>query len=275
MYFDTHSHFHDDKFLPDFADTLARAHAAGVTRILTLGDSIAASRKAIALASQHPSVHAAAGIHPSNARSWCDETREDLLLLLQQPQVVVLGEIGLDYYWDKSEDFVRQQHCCFREQLQIAKATGFPVSIHSRESNRDVLQALEEEDGASIGGVLHCFNGTYEEARRGLDLGFLIGVGGTATYPKSADLREVLIKVGLDHIVIETDAPYLPPQPMRGKRNEPAFVALTAKHLAALFGIEPNALGERTHQNGLRAFRWDSPRRRPTQNHQEPTSNAG
>lgn len=253
--FDSHCHLHDEKFRADRNEALDRARAAGVTRILTLGDNIRASREAIALAEATPEVYAAAGVHPASARSWDDETREELRRLLQHPKAVVLGEIGLDYYWDKEPDFVKLQRVCFREQLAMARKLGFAVSIHSRESNGDVLDDLAAERGIEIGGVLHCFNGTWEEAKRGLDMGFFIGVGGTSTYPKSADLREVLRRVGLNHIIIETDSPYLPPQPRRGKRNEPAYVAMTAQYLAEFFGVTMEDLAETTTRNALAAFR--------------------
>jgi len=265
--FDTHSHFHDHKFDTDRAEALGRARAAGVQLILSLGDSLAASRAAIQLSQDNPGVLAAAGIHPQNARCWDAETAEQLELLLEDPAVAVLGEIGLDYYWDRSPEFLRQQHEAFRAQLQIAKRRGFAVSIHSRECNDEVLQVLEEENGSEIGGVLHCFNGTYEQARRGIDMGFVLGVGGTSTYPKSGDLRDVLRRVGIAHLVVETDAPYLPPQAYRGKRNEPAFVADTAKALAATLGLDPAEVAERTYQNGLKALRIPSRFHSPTSEH--------
>lgn len=223
--------------------------------ILTLGDTLAASRAAIALARAHRGVMAAAGIHPCNARCWDGEVEAELERLLADPDVVVLGEIGLDYYWDKAPDFIAIQHEAFRAQLRMARRLGFAVSIHARDSNDDVLAILAEEHAEEIGGVLHCFNGSYEQARRGLDLGFHIGVGGTSTFPKAGDLRDVIRKVGVEHLVVETDAPYLAPQAMRGKRNEPAFVAETARALAATLGLAPEELAEKTFENGLRALK--------------------
>lgn len=256
MLFDSHCHLHDEKFHADRDEAIARAREAGVTRILTLGDNLRASRAAIGLSEQYPDiVLAAAGIHPSAARSWDAETRDELLELLQHPGVAVLGEIGLDYYWDKDPEYAGLQHACFRDQLEIAREKGFGVSIHSRESNADVLDTLRACRGSEIGGVLHCFNGTYQEARAGLDMGFYIGVGGTSTYPKSTDLRDVLKRVGIEHLVVETDSPYLPPQKQRGRRNEPAFVAMTALALADLFAMDLAVLAETTTRNALAAFR--------------------
>lgn len=255
MLFDSHAHLHDKKFDEDRAEVFARARDAGVSRFLTLGDSLAASRKAIALAESEEGVLAAAGIHPSSAMSWDEETARELETLLAHPKVPVLGEIGLDYYWEKDPGRIKRQHQCFREQLRIAKRLGKPVSIHSRESNADVLGILAEEQAGEPGGVLHCFIGSYEEARRGVDLGFFLGVGGVATYPKSGELRDALRRIGPEHLLVETDSPYLPPQPRRGKRNEPAYVRMTAEALAEELGIPFEDLAAVTTRNTERAFR--------------------
>lgn len=255
--FDSHCHLHDEKFREDRDAALDRAREAGVRRILTLGDTLRASRQAIALAEEVPEVIAAAGVHPSAARSWDDESAAALEELLGHPEVKVLGEIGLDYYWEKEEAIHRQQRRCFREQLSIARRLGFAVSIHSRQSNEDVLADLRAERGSEIGGVLHCFSGTYEEARAGLDMGFYLGVGGTSTYPKSVELREVLKKVGTEHLILETDSPYLPPQPRRGRRNEPSYVAMTAEFFAEFLGLGTEELAEIAWNNTHKAFHLD------------------
>ncbi len=257
MLFDSHCHLHDRKFDGDRGDAVARAREAGVGAILTLGDTIAASRAALALAREVPEVHAAAGIHPSAAASWCDETEADLRALLAEPEVVVLGEIGLDHYWDTRPETLARQEKAFRAQLRLADELGLAVSIHSRESNADVLRVLEEEDGSAAGGVLHSFVGSWDEARRGLEMGFFLGVGGIATFPKSSDLREVLRQAGLDRLLIETDAPYLAPQPRRGRRNEPAHVRHVAEMLAELFDTTIDAVADATTANAVRAFRLD------------------
>jgi TatD DNase family protein len=255
--FDSHCHLHDEKFRHDRDDALARARAEGVEAILTLGDTIRASREAIALAEKESVVLAAAGVHPSAAASWDDDTAAKLEELLAHPRAVVLGEIGLDYYWDKDPEVHRKQRIAFREQLAMARRLGYAVSIHSRESNDDVLEDLRSERGGEIGGVLHCFNGTFDQARAGLDMGFYIGVGGTSTYPKSADLREVLKKIGPQHLLLETDSPYLPPQPRRGRRNEPAYVAMTAATVAEFLDVPLPELAEITWRNTINAFRLE------------------
>lgn len=255
MFFDSHSHLHDAKFDADRDAVLERAREAGVTRILTLGDTLAASRAAIALAEERPEVIAAAGIHPCSARSWDDTCAAELESLLAHPRAAVLGEIGLDYYWEKDDDAIARQQYAFREQLRLARSLGYAVSIHTRESTADVLRILREEHGGEIGGVLHCFSGTIEEAEAAMRMGFYLGVGGTSTYPKSTALRDILMRGGLSRLLIETDAPYLPPQPMRGKRNEPAFVAMTARALAELFSVTVDEVARITSRNTTEAFR--------------------
>lgn len=255
MLFDSHSHLHDKKFHEDREEVITRAREAGVSRILTLGDTIAASRAAIELAHAVPEVLAAAGIHPGNAACWNEEIEEALVTLLANPAVVVLGEIGLDYYWVKDRGERDHQRLVFRRQLAIAREMGYPVSIHARECLDEVLEDLEAEDAASIGGVLHCFNGDINQARRGLDMGLYLGVGGTSTYPKSGDLRDVLREVGINHLLVETDAPYLPPQPRRGKRNEPGYVRMTAEALGELLDMSLEEIATTTFQNTMQAFK--------------------
>jgi TatD DNase family protein len=255
--FDSHSHLHDEKFLADREEVIENARQAGVRRILTLGDTIHASRQAIALAEATPEVIAAAGVHPSAARSWDEEIAAELEKLLAHPKVLVLGEIGLDYYWDKDEETHRLQRQAFRDQLTMARRLNLPVSIHARDANGDTLDDVEACGGTDIGGVLHCFNGSYDEARRALDLGLYIGVTGVATYPKAGDLREVLEKVGPGKLLLETDCPYLPPQPKRGRRNEPAYIAMTCELLAKFFNMPAEELAELTYENTLKAFRLD------------------
>ncbi|MCC6547801.1 TatD family hydrolase [Candidatus Sumerlaeota bacterium] len=255
MLFDSHSHLHDKKFNHDRAAAMERAKAAGVCAILALGDTLGRSRDAITLAEHSDMVFAAAGVHPCEAHEWNDESGAALRLLLDHPRVIVLGEIGLDFYWDKKEAALKQQHRAFREQLEIARERRLAVSIHCRESTSAVLDVLEEMHAGDIGGVLHCFSGNDDEARRTLRLGFHIGVGGTSTYPKSQALRDTIRKAGLDNLLIETDAPYLAPQVHRGKRNEPAFVADTASALAATLGVTVGEVAEKTWGNTLKAFR--------------------
>ncbi|MEO8376682.1 MAG: TatD family hydrolase [Candidatus Sumerlaeota bacterium] len=255
MLFDSHSHLHDKKFDQDRDEAIARAHAAGVHAILALGDTFAHSRDAIALAERSHTVFAAAGVHPCEAHEWNDDSPASLKALLANPRVIVLGEIGLDFYWDKKEAALKQQHRAFREQLEIAREGKFAVSIHCRDSTAAVLAVLEEMRASDIGGVLHCFSGSDDEARRALKLGFYIGVGGTSTYPKSQALRDTLKMVGINHLLVETDAPYLAPQAHRGKRNEPAFVADTANALAQTLGVTAEEVAEKSWANTLKAFR--------------------
>jgi len=255
MLIDSHCHLHDAKFDTDRPDAIARARAAGVGCILTLGDTLEASRAAMALAAAEPMVLAAAGVHPCNAEWWSDDVAVELEALLATGGVAVLGEIGIDYYWVKEQPARDHQRRAFREQLAMARRLGYAVSIHARESLDHVLEDLEAERASEIGGVLHCFNGDWNQARRGLDMGMAIGVGGTSTYPKSIELRDVIRRVGIGSIVLETDAPYLAPQKQRGKRNEPAFVAHVAAAMGELFGLPVEEVARVTSDNARRALK--------------------
>jgi TatD DNase family protein len=258
MLIDSHSHVHNHKFDDDRAAVLERAREAGVQLVLTLGDTVEASGRALALAHADAMVFAAAGIHPCEAHQWDDTTEEALRALHRDPRVRVVGEIGLDHYWVKDRTARAHQREVFARQLALARELGKPVSIHARDASAAVLDVLEAE-GRGVGGVLHCFSGTRDEARRGLDMGFLLGAGGTCTYPKSADLREVLCWAGAGNVVVETDAPYLPPQPFRGRRNEPAYVRETAQALAAAMGVDYDEFVAITGANACRALNLPRP----------------
>lgn len=253
MFFDSHAHLHDEKFERDLDRVLDRARAAGITRILTLGDNIEASRRALALAQQVPEVLAAAGVHPHAVSEWSAESERALLELLDAPRVVVVGEIGLDYY-HHSTGHDRQREV-FRRQLAIARELRMPVSMHCRESYADLLADLKAEKGEEIGGVCHCFSGSLKDAQVLTDMGFSLGVGGSSTYPKAEELRDVLRRIGIHFLLLETDSPYLSPQPKRGRRNEPAHLPITARMLAEFLGESYRDVARITSYNTERAFR--------------------
>jgi TatD DNase family protein len=184
---------------------------------------------------------------------WSEEAGASLAALSELENLPVFGEIGIDYFHNHHpREFQRE---VFRRQLAIARSLGLPVSMHCREAYDDLIADLEAESGAKIGGVAHCFMGTLEQAKRLIAMGFMLGVGGSATYPKSTEVRDVLRTVGAEHLILETDAPYLSPQTKRGKRNEPAYVAETARLIARELGLEMERLAEITTQNAERAFR--------------------
>jgi TatD DNase family protein len=254
-WFDSHCHLQNSRFGDGEADALVTAAAAeGVERILNLGTRLADAGEVIALARRHPACLAAIGVHPSDLDDWSPETEEALMeLAAASPEVVVWGEIGIDYYWKDFEHDLQRR--VFRRQLDIARELKLPVSIHCRDAYDDMVADLAASRGGEVGGVAHCFSGTLEHARALTDMGFALGVGGSSTYPKSGELREVLRAVGIDHLVVETDAPFLAPQARRGKRNEPAFVRLTGEALAETLELDAEAVAGATWRNTVRAFR--------------------
>ncbi|MFQ5776386.1 MAG: TatD family hydrolase [Terriglobia bacterium] len=254
-FIDSHAHLADERFDADRAAVLERARRAGVERILTIGNGTARAdfEKTLALVEQHKFLWAALGVHPHDARHADEDLLACVEVLAGGPRVLAWGEIGLDYHYDHSPRAVQQQ--AFRWQLQRARALRLAVIIHCREAWDDCLRILSEEWAASgLGGILHCFSGTAEVARRALEWGFLISFAGNVTFPRAENLREAAQAVPLDRLVLETDSPYLAPQAVRGKRNEPARVLEVAETLGRLHGLTREAMGARTSENFLRLF---------------------
>ena len=254
-YTDSHAHLDDERFREDVAEVIERAQSAGVARILSIGLGATAEpfERTLALAAGHPGVWAALGVHPHDAKDSTGDLLGRLETLVQQPKVLAWGEIGLDYHYDNSPREKQQE--VFREQLRLARRAKLPVIIHCRDAWEDCLRILSEEWAASgLGGIFHCFGGSAEDARRGLDWGFLISFAGIVTFPKAGALRGVAAEIPVESLLIETDCPYLAPQGCRGKRNEPAYVVEVAGELAKLHGREAGEMGRVTTENFLRLF---------------------
>jgi TatD DNase family protein len=252
---DTHCHLEDAAFAADRADVVERIRRAGMIRVLLAGTDLADSQAAALLAKEHSDVlRFAAGLHPQEASLWdaalCDGFRE----LLRMPGAVAVGEIGLDYYRNLSprEDQLR----AFREQLALAQEMQLPVIVHIREAADDAL-ALLAEAALARGGVWHAFSGEISQAKRALDLGFFLGAAGPVTYPKASTLRAVFRSIPLERILVETDAPYLPPEGNRGKRNEPVLVQETILRLAADRELPPEEAAAIFRQNANHLFAWE------------------
>jgi TatD DNase family protein len=258
--FDTHAHLQFPEFAADLPAVLERARAAGVGWMLTIGTDVESSRAAVALALKEPDVYAAVGIHPHDAAGADEAAFDELRRLVESsPRVVAVGETGLDFFRTLSPRDVQVE--VFRRQLELARLVRKPVLIHCREAHQDALEILETEGVREIGGIMHCFSGDQAVARRCLDLGLLIGVAGPVTYPNARRLPPVVKAVPQDRLVVETDCPYLPPQPHRGKRNEPAYLTLTLARVAELRGAPAEELGGRLAANALGLFGLGSPRR--------------
>lgn len=254
MLIDTHCHLDFERFDADRDEVVQRALDAGVTRIIVPGLDLQNCRDVLRLADAYTAVYAAVGVHPNSTVDWQDNWIGVLRDLAQHDKVVAIGEIGLDYYWDKSPPPVQQR--AFGMQLELAAELELPVIIHNRDASADVLQMLAESPQAHTEnpGVLHSFSADWETAVHALDLGFYLGFTGPVTFKKADDLRAAAVQTPLDRLLVETDAPFLTPQPHRGKRNEPAYVAYVAERIAAERGVETAVLAAASSANAARLF---------------------
>ncbi len=251
--FDTHAHLHFPEFADDLSAVLQRARAAGVKWMLTIGTSVESSRAAVALAGREPDLYAAVGIHPHDASEADDQAFEELQKLAESsPRVVAIGEIGLDFFRHLSPHDVQIE--VFRRQLDLARRVKKPVLIHCRDAHAETVEILRAEGVREIGGIMHCFSGDEAVARQCLELGLFISIAGPVTYPNARKLPPVVKMVPADRLVVETDCPFLPPQPYRGKRNEPAYLPITAARMAELKGMPTDELGARMAGNALALF---------------------
>ena len=251
--FDTHAHLHFPEFDADRAEMLARARQAGVTRMLTIGTEIPTSRAAVALAESERDVWASVGVHPHDAAEADADVLTEIERLAGGPRVVAVGEIGLDFFRNLSPREAQER--VFRHCIGLARRVRKPVVVHCRDAHAEVLAILAEERASEAGGIMHCFSGDVAIARRCLDLGLLISLAGPVTYPNARALPEVARFVPGDRLVIETDCPFLPPQGYRGKRNEPAYLALTAARVAELRGEPLEDFARRASDNARRLLR--------------------
>jgi TatD DNase family protein len=259
---DTHAHLDDPRFGGKVEALLARARAAGVVRVVTIGVDRETSRRAVRLAREYPlDVSAAVGVSPHDAGTYDEAVAAELESLAAEPGVVAWGEIGLDHYHDRAPRDVQRR--VFLDQLRRARARGLPVVVHCREAHADLAGCLEEEGlpgpGEPPRGVLHCFSGTADDARRAVALGYMAGVGGVVTFENARALRETVRSLPSESVVLETDAPYLAPHPHRGKRNEPAYVRLASERVAELRGVGFREIARVTTANARRLFRLPEP----------------
>ncbi len=252
MLIDSHAHLDMNDFEDDLDKVLERAREGGLTHIITIGIDLDSSIKALDLAKRYDYIYSTVGFHPHNADEATGGMLARLKLLAEEPEVVAWGEIGLDFYRDISSR--ERQITIFEEQLDLALEAGLPVVIHNRDADREVLDILKRRGKTGLKGVIHCFSGDYDLAVNFLDLGYYISIPGVVTFKNAARLREVAAGIPLDRMLIETDCPYLSPEPKRGKRNEPLYVTYTAKKVAELRGINYEELALKTSENALRLF---------------------
>ncbi|WP_173918026.1 TatD family hydrolase [Halobacillus sp. Marseille-Q1614] len=256
MLFDTHVHLNADQFEDDLQETIDRAHEAGVRYMTVVGFDRKTIPLAIQIAQENDHIFAAVGWHPVDAIDMTQEDLEWIEKLSSHPKVVALGEMGLDYHWDKSPPDVQKE--VFRKQIQLAKKVKMPIIIHNREATDDIVQILKEENAAEVGGIMHCYSGPVETAKECVDMNFMISLGGPVTFKNAKLPKEVAKAIDIEHLLVETDCPFLAPHPNRGKRNEPAYVTLVAEQVAELKGLSYEEVCDRTTENALQFFRIKS-----------------
>ena len=252
MLFDTHAHLNATQFEEDFQEVIQRALDEGVSHIVVVGFDRITIRRAIELAETYEFIYAAVGWHPVDA---IDMTNDDLLWIEQlagHPKVVALGEMGLDYYWDKSPKDIQKE--VFRKQISLAKKVSLPIIIHNREATADIVQILQEENASEVGGIMHCYSGSIEVAEQCMDMNFYISFGGPVTFKNAKKPKEVAAVVPIEKLLIETDCPYLTPHPYRGKRNEPSYVKYIAEQIAQLKGLTVEEVAQKTSENAKKLF---------------------
>jgi TatD DNase family protein len=256
--FDTHLHLDDEAFAADREAVLDRARGAGVRGFVCVGTSLSSSRRATVLAEQHPDVYAAVAIHPHDAADATPDALRDLAALARHPRVVAIGETGLDFYRNFAPR--QAQEDAFRAHLALTASLRLPVIVHARDAHAEVLRILA--DAAPAGVIMHCFSGSLEMAQICLDRGYYLGLGGPVTYRNARRALEVARFVPPDRLVLETDAPYLPPEPHRGRRNEPSYLPLIAWGVAHARGVAAGTVAELTSANAHQAFALDRVRTR-------------
>lgn len=252
MIIDTHAHYDDESFDEDRDDLLTGMKSRGVERIVTVGADIATSKAAIELTKKYPFVYGAIGVHPSDVTELDEEKIAWLLEMSREDKIVAIGEIGLDYHYD--EPLPEIQKKWFIRQLALAREAGLPVIIHSRDAAEDTLQIMQENHAEELGGVVHCFSYSLEMAKEYVKMGFYIGLGGVCTFKNAKKVKKVAAEIPLEKIVLETDCPYLAPEPNRGKRNDSANLIYVAREIAALRGISEEEVIRQTRDNACRLY---------------------
>lgn len=253
MLIDTHAHLNAPEFAEDQEEVITRARENGVSTIVNIGFNAETIPTCMELVEKYDFIYGVVGWHPQDAKDFRDEHLDWLTELSRHPKVVGLGEMGLDYYWDTSPKDVQAE--VFRKQIRLARQLQLPIVIHNRDAHQDIITILREEKAEEVGGIMHCFSGSWETAKMALDMNFYISFGGPLTFKNARVPKEVAVQVPLDRLLVETDCPYLTPHPYRGKRNETGYVRLVCEEMARLHEKSYEEMAAITTENAKRLFR--------------------
>ncbi|HEY8363912.1 MAG TPA: TatD family hydrolase [Tissierellaceae bacterium] len=249
---DSHAHLDDERFDKDRDELIRSLESNGIELVINVGADLKSSIASVSLAEKYPNIYAAVGVHPHDVKDMDESTLEIIKSLAKRDKVVAIGEIGLDYYYDNSPR--EDQRKWFKRQLELAKELGLPVIIHSRDAQQETFDIIKEAQDGRLRGVMHCYSGSKEMANEYIKLGFYISIAGPVTFKNARVVKEVAKEVPLDKLLVETDSPYLAPEPHRGKRNEPIFVKFVAGTIAEIKGISFEELAKATNRNTKELF---------------------
>lgn len=250
--FDSHTHLNDETLYPEAAKYFKHAQNLGVVKLANVGSNQALNDRSLELAAHYPDMYSIIGWHPEDSIYYHEEQEKLLIEQLQSPKVVALGEIGLDYHQTTSPRHIQKK--VFKHQIDIAKQLHLPISVHNRDAFEDTYDILKEMDVSDIRGVMHSFNGDSEWLKKFLDLGMLVSYSGVASFKKTKEIHEAVRQTPFDSMLVETDAPYLAPEPLRGKQNEPAYTLYTVEAIARFCDVNPEVIAAHTYENTLKLF---------------------
>lgn len=253
MIFETHAHYDDEAFDEDREKLLETMHTQGIEKIINVGASLQGVRDTVALTEKYPFVYGAVGIHPDEVGNLTEEDMKELRGYCDREKIAAIGEIGLDYYWDKENHEIQKKW--FVRQMDLAKETGLPIIVHSRDAAKDTLDIMKAERADNLSGVIHCYSYSKEHAREYMNMGYYLGVGGVVTFKNAKRLKEVVEYAPLDYLLLETDAPYLAPEPYRGKRNCSLYLTYVAQTIARIKGVPYETVVETTRKNAEKLFK--------------------
>ncbi|EOS27004.1 TatD family hydrolase [Lachnospiraceae bacterium 3-1] len=254
MIFESHAHYDDKRFDPDREELLSSMPEHGIETIINVGSDLEGVKKTLDLIQQYEYMYGAVGIHPSEISDLNEEIYEWMQEKCSLPKVVSIGEIGLDYYWEKEEEERRNQRYWFCRQMELAREQNLPVILHSRDAAEDTLKLVQGIHGEQIPGVIHCFSYSTEMAKEYIKMGYYIGIGGVVTFKNSRKLKETVAQIPLEYILLETDCPYLSPEPERGKRNSSRNLVYVAEEIARIRGISYEEVTKATRENARKLF---------------------